>query len=237
MSTEIHTDRPRCSRSRLVTRSRAKRWSSAPWSSTAPSTPAARVRIPLATVNRHGLVAGATGTGKTKSLQVMAEQLSRRRGAGDDGRHQRRPVRVCRGRARPTTRSTARAKDTGDDWTPTAYPVEFLSLGTGGIGVPVRATISSFGPILLSKVLGLNATQESTLGLIFHWADQKGLPLLDLKDLRAVITYLTSDEGKPELKALGAVSSTTAGVILRALVNLEADGGDTFFGEPELEPA
>ena len=102
--------------------------------------------------------------------------------------------------------------------------------------MPVRATITSFGPILLSKVLGLNATQESTLGLIFHWADQKGLPLLDLKDLRAVIQYLTSDEGKPELKALGAVSPATAGVILRALVNLEAEGGDTFFGEPELEP-
>jgi hypothetical protein len=110
-------------------------------------------------------------------------------------------------------------------------------LGTGGVGVPVRSTISSFGPILLSKVLGLNATQESTLGLIFHWADQKGLPLLDLKDLRSVITYLTSDEGKPELKALGAVSPSTAGVILRALVNLEAEGADTFFGEPELDPA
>ena len=102
--------------------------------------------------------------------------------------------------------------------------------------MPVRATISSFGPILLSKVLGLNATQESTLGLIFHWADQKGLSLLDLKDLRAVIQFLTSDEGKPELKDLGAVSPTTAGVILRALVNLEAEGADTFFGEPELEP-
>jgi DNA helicase HerA-like ATPase len=89
---------------------------------------------------------------------------------------------------------------------------------------------------LLSKVLGLNATQESTLGLIFHWADQKGLLLLDLKDLRAVIQFLTSDEGKPELKDLGAVSPTTAGVILRALVNLEAEGADTFFGEPELEP-
>ena len=85
-------------------------------------------------------------------------------------------------------------------------------------------------------MLGLNDTQESTLGLIFHWADQQGLPLLDLKDLRAVIQHLTSDEGKADLKALGAVSSTTAGVILRALVNLEAEGGDTFFGEPELEP-
>ncbi len=100
----------------------------------------------------------------------------------------------------------------------------------------MRATISSFGPILLSKVLGLNTTQESTLGLIFHWADQKGGLLLDdLKDLRGgVIQALTSDEGKAELKALGAVSPATAGVILRALVNLEAEGGDTFFGLPEL---
>lgn len=197
--------------------------------------PGAQVRIPLATVNRHGLVAGATGTGKTKSLQVIAEQLS---AAGV-------PVVMAdvkgdlSGLSRPGAvgeKTTQRATDTDDDWTPTAFSVEFLSLGTSGIGVPVRATITSFGPILLSKVLGLNATQESTLGLIFHWADQKGLSLLDLKDLRAVIQFLTSTEGKPELKALGAVSPTTAGVILRALVNLEAEGADTFFGEPELEP-
>lgn len=196
----------------------------------------AQVRIPLATVNRHGLVAGATGTGKTKSLQVLAEQLS---AAGV-------PVLMAdvkgdlSGMARQGEagdKVAERARDTGDAWTPTAYPVEFLSLGTSGLGVPVRATISSFGPILLSKVLGLNQTQESTLGLIFHWADQQGLPLLDLKDLRSVIQFLTSDEGKPQLKALGAVSTTTAGVILRALVNLEAEGADTFFGEPELEPA
>jgi DNA helicase HerA-like ATPase len=195
----------------------------------------AQVRIPLATVNRHGLVAGATGTGKTKSLQVIAEQLS---AAGV-------PVMMAdvkgdlSGLSRPgasNDKTQQRANDTGDDWTSTAFPVEFLSLGTSGVGVPVRATISSFGPILLSKVLGLNATQESTLGLIFHWADQKGLSLLDIKDLRAVIQFLTSDEGKPELKNLGAVSPTTAGVILRALVNLEAEGADTFFGEPELEP-
>jgi uncharacterized protein len=197
--------------------------------------PGARIRVPLATVNRHGLVAGATGTGKTKTLQLMAEQLS---AAGV-------PVMMAdiKGDLSGLSQAgvandkiAARAKDTGDDWAPTAYPVEFLSLGTAGIGVPVRATISAFGPILLSKVLGLNQTQESTLGLIFHWADQKGLALLDLKDLREVITYLTSDEGKPELKALGAVSPTTAGVILRALVNLEAEGADTFFGEPELDP-
>jgi uncharacterized protein len=198
--------------------------------------PTAQVRIPLATVNRHGLVAGATGTGKTKTLQVIAEQLS---AAGV-------PVVMAdikgdlSGLSRPgdaNDKTGQRSKDTGDEWTPTAFPVEFLSLGTSGIGVPVRATITSFGPILLSKVLGLNPTQESTLGLIFHWADQKGLALLDLKDLRAVIQFLTGDEGKEELKAIGAVSPATAGVILRALINLEAEGADTFFGEPELEPA
>ncbi|MGD9621421.1 MAG: helicase HerA-like domain-containing protein [Mycolicibacterium sp.] len=198
--------------------------------------PTAQVRIPLATVNRHGLVAGATGTGKTKSLQVLAEQLS---AAGV-------PVLMAdvkgdlSGLSTPGqsgTKIVERAAETGDPWTPTSYPVEFLSLGTSGTGVPVRATITSFGPILLSKVLGLNQTQESTLGLIFHWADQQGLALLDLKDLRSVIQFLTSDAGKPQLKALGAVSSSTAGVILRALVNLEAEGADTFFGEPELEPA
>ncbi|BBX69250.1 helicase HerA-like domain-containing protein [Mycolicibacterium psychrotolerans] len=198
--------------------------------------PGARIRIPLATVNRHGLVAGATGTGKTKSLQVLAEQLS---AAGV-------PVLMAdvkgdlSGLSRPGVaddKVTQRVADTGDTWTPTSFPVEFLSLGTSGKGVPVRATVTSFGPILLAKVLGLNQTQESTLGLIFHWADQQGLPLLDIKDLRSVIQYLTSDDGKPELKALGAVSTTTAGVILRALVNLEAEGADTFFGEPELEPA
>lgn len=199
--------------------------------------PSAQIRIPLAMMNRHGLVAGATGTGKTKTLQVIAEQLS---AAGV-------PVVMAdfkgdlSGLSRPGEagdKITERATDTGDQWSPTPFPVEFLSLGTGGLGVPVRATISAFGPILLSKVLGLNQNQESTLGLIFHYADQQGLPLLDLKDLRQVITFLTTtDEGKAQLKTLGAVSPQTAGVILRALVNLEADGGDTFFGEPELDQA
>jgi uncharacterized protein len=196
--------------------------------------PTAQVRIPLATINRHGLVAGATGTGKTKTLQLIAEQLSAagvpvlmadvkgdlsglsRRGEGND-------------------RTAARARDTGDDWQATGFPVEFLSLGTGGVGVPIRATVASFGPVLLSKVLGLNATQESTLGLIFHWAKDKS-PLVTMNDLRAAISHLAGDEGKEDLKSLGGVSSTTAGVILRSLVNLEGEGGDTFFGEPKLDP-
>ena len=199
--------------------------------------PSAQIRIPLAMMNRHGLVAGATGTGKTKTLQLIAEQLS---AAGV-------PVVMAdfkgdlSGLSRPgesNDKIAERARDTGDQWVGTPFPVEFLSLGTAGLGVPIRATISAFGPILLSKVLGLNPNQESTLGLIFHYADQQGLPLLDLKDLRQVITFLTTTEaGKAQLKTLGAVSSQTAGVILRALVNLEAEGGDTFFGEPEIDPA
>jgi DNA helicase HerA-like ATPase len=198
--------------------------------------PAARVRIPLAMMNRHGLVAGATGTGKTKTLQNLAEQLS---SAGV-------PVLMAdikgdlSGLSRagkPSDQITARAAETGDDWSPTAYPVEFLSLGGGSGAIPIRATLTGFGPILLSKVLDLNETQESTLGLIFHWADSRNLPLLDIKDLRAVIQHLTSDEGKGELKGIGGVSPATAGVILRALVNLEVQGGDVFFGEPEFDPA
>ncbi|HEX4251843.1 MAG TPA: helicase HerA-like domain-containing protein [Pseudonocardia sp.] len=196
----------------------------------------ARVRISLAMLNRHGLVAGATGTGKTKTLQNLAEQLS---SAGV-------PVVMAdikgdlSGLSREgqdSDRTKARAAETGDDWAPTAFPVEFLSLGADSGAIPIRATLTQFGPILLSKVLGLNDTQESTLGLIFHWADQQHLPLLDTKDLRSVIQHLTSDEGKADLKGIGGVSSATAGVILRAMVNLEAQGGEKFFGEPELDPA
>ena len=95
--------------------------------------------------------------------------------------------------------------------------------------------MSAFGPTLLSKVLGLNDTQESTLGLVFHYADRAGLPLLDLADLRAVVQYLTSDEGKADLKDLGGLSSATAGVILRELIAFSDQGADAFFGEPEFE--
>jgi uncharacterized protein len=197
--------------------------------------PSAKVRIPLATVNRHGLVAGATGTGKTKTLQLIAEQLS---AAGV-------PVLMADVKGdlsglsqvgKSNDKITARAEETDDKWEPTAFPVEFLALGTDGTGVPVRATIASFGPILLSKVLSLNSTQESTLGLIFRWAKDQKLPLSDLTSLREVISYLTSDAGKAELTALGGVSAQTAGVILRALINLESEGADTFFGEPEFKP-
>ncbi|MGH8775326.1 MAG: helicase HerA-like domain-containing protein, partial [Jiangellaceae bacterium] len=194
----------------------------------------AKVRVPLSMLNRHGLVAGATGTGKTKTLQLMAEQLS----------HAAVPVFAAdvkgdlSGLATPgesNEKISARAEGIGQAWQPTAYPVELLRLGDSGSGVPVRATVTSFGPTLLSKVLQLNDTQESSLGLVFHYADKAGLPLLDLKDLRAVIQHLTSDEGKEQLKELGGLAKPTAGVILRELINFAESGGDAFFGEPEFE--
>ncbi len=116
-----------------------------------------------------------------------------------------------------------------------ANPVDYYALGGQGTGIPLRATMTSFGPVLLSKVLELNETQESSLGLVFHYADTKGLPLLDLKDLVSLLRYLTDGEGKAELKTIGGLSSTTVGVILRNLITLSDQGADDFFGEPEFE--
>jgi DNA helicase HerA-like ATPase len=135
-------------------------------------------------------------------------------------------------------RTTNRAAEVGaTDWQPAGAPVEFLTLGDDGKGAQLRATMTSFGPMLLSKTLGLNDVQSSSLGLVFHWADKAGLPLLDLKDLRAVITYLTSDAGEPELASLGGLSKATAGVILRELIAFADQGGERFFGEPEFDTA
>ncbi|GAA2725671.1 helicase HerA-like domain-containing protein [Cellulomonas aerilata] len=194
------------------------------------------VRIPLSSLNRHGLVAGATGTGKTKTLQLMAEQLSAQ-GVPVFLADIKGDLSGVASTGVPDDKVTARAAEVGQQWEPTSCPTEFLSLGGLGAGVPVRATITSFGPTLLAKVLGLNDVQESSLALVFHYADQNGLALLDLKDLRAVITHLTSDEGKAELKELGGLSAATAGVILRELIAFAAEGADVFFGEPEFDTA
>ena len=193
-----------------------------------------KVRVPLAMLNRHGLVAGATGTGKTKTLQLMAEQLSLL-GVPVFAADIKGDLSGLASPGEPGEKITARAEGIGQRWEPTAYPVELLRLGDAGTGVPVRATVTSFGPTLLSKVLQLNDTQASSLGLVFHYADKAGLPLLDLKDLRAVIQHLTSDEGKADLADLGALAKPTAGVILRALINFAESGADAFFGEPEFD--
>jgi hypothetical protein len=128
-----------------------------------------------------------------------------------------------------------RAAELGIEFTPTGFPVEYLSLGGIGPGVPVRATVSDFGPRLLAKVLDSNQTQEQSLELVFHYADGKGLPLLDLSDLRALLTFLESDDGKTELEGIGGLASSTVGVLLRALVGLEEGGGNEFFGEPQFD--
>ena len=195
----------------------------------------ARVRIPLGMLNRHGLVAGATGTGKTKTLQLMAEQLSAA-GVPVFAADIKGDLSGLLAPGEQSERVTGRMAQLGQEWTASGYPVELYALGGEGTGVPLRATISSFGPLLLSKVLGLNETQESSLGLVFHYADQAGLPLLDLADLQALLRFLTSDEGRAELKGIGGVSTATAGVILRSLVTLETQGAGAFFGEPEFEP-
>ncbi|MFC8954651.1 helicase HerA-like domain-containing protein [Streptomyces sp. NPDC057101] len=198
--------------------------------------PDAPIRIPLPVLNRHGLVAGATGTGKTKTLQLIAEQLSAQgvpvfladikgdvsgiSAPGEDGERVR-----------------ERAAQVGQSWAAKGFPCAFYGLGGTGPGIPVRATVTSFGPVLLSKVLQLNRTQEQSLGLIFHYADAKGLELVDLKDLRAVVAFLVSDTGKAELKGIGGLSTATAGVILRALTAFEQQGTGGFFGEPEFDTA
>src|SRR5687768_17735016 len=190
------------------------------------------VQIPLAMLNRHGLIAGATGTGKTRTLQLVAEQLSR---AGvpvflSDVKGDLSGVGAA---GVPNDRINQRLKDTGFAWTPTAFPVEFLSL-TGKSGAQLRATVSSFGPRLLTKVPGLNDTQTSVLTLVFKYCDDKGLALLDFSDLRAVLQFLSGD-GADELKDYGGMSKQTVGVLLREMVELEQQGAESFFGEPEFD--
>jgi len=198
--------------------------------------PDAIVRVPAAMVNRHGLIAGATGTGKTKTLQLMAEQLSAM-GVPVFAADVKGDLSGLSRAGQPSDGVTKRAGELGIEWSPSGFPVTFLSLGGIGPGVPVRATVSGFGPQLLAKVMDANETQASSLSLVFRYADEKGYALLDLVDLREVLKFLDSDEGKDELKAIGGLSSATTGVLLRKIVELEDQGAEAFFGEPELEVA
>jgi hypothetical protein len=194
----------------------------------------AGVRVSVKMANRHGLIAGATGTGKTRTLQGIAEQLS---AAGvsvfvADVKGDLSGMAVPGPSEGPAAK---RAAELGIEFRPAGFPIEYLALGGIGPGVPVRATVSDFGAQLLSKVLEANETQEQSLGLVFRYADQKGLPLLDLSDLRSLLTFLDSDAGKAELKGIGGLSSQTVGVLLRALVQLEDGGGNELFGEPQFD--
>jgi DNA helicase HerA-like ATPase len=197
--------------------------------------PDVRVQVPLSRVNRHGLIAGATGTGKTKTLQLLAGQLSALgvpvfavdvkgdlSGVGAPGDP-----------ANPAVAS--RVESMRLDYRAQGHPIEILSL-SGTQGAHVRASVSSFGPLLLGKVLDLNDTQTSILSLVYRYCDDEHLPLLDLADLRTTLKFLGSDEGKPVLAELGGISPASLGVILRAIVTLEQEGAGDFFGEPEFDP-
>jgi DNA helicase HerA-like ATPase len=189
----------------------------------------AQVKIPLRTMNRHGLIAGATGTGKTKTLQVMSEQLSAR---GE-------PVLLMdvkgdlSGIARPGEEKpfiSERQAKINLPFSAKCFPVEFMSLSQQE-GVRLRATVSEFGPVLLSRILDLNDTQEGVLAVIFKYCDDNKLGLLDLKDLKKVLQYVT-EEGKGEIeKNYGKISTATTGIITRKVLELEQQGADLFFGE------
>jgi uncharacterized protein len=191
--------------------------------------PDAQVRVPLKTMNRHGLIAGATGTGKTKTLQVISEQLSEK-GV---------PVLLMdvkgdlSGIAMPGTEKpfiTERHAKIKLPWSPKGFPVEMMSLSHEE-GVRLRATVSEFGPVLLSRILDLNDTQEGVLAVIFKYCDDNKLALLDLKDLKTVTQYVT-EGGKEEIeKDYGKISTATTGIILRKLIELEQQGAGLFFGE------
>ncbi len=191
------------------------------------------IRLPLRMMNRHGLIAGATGTGKTKSLQLIAEQLSKQgipsvlldikgdlSGIAEAG----------------TVNSKISDRHAALDipWNPQDNFVELLSISDQP-GVKLRATISEFGPVLLAKILGLNDTQEGVVSLVFKFADDNGLLLLDLEDFKKVLLYVTN-EGKEAIeKEFGTVSSASVGTILRKVIELEQQGADRFFGERSFE--
>ncbi|MDW8851550.1 helicase HerA-like domain-containing protein [Flavobacterium sp. MMLR14_040] len=193
----------------------------------------AHVKIPLKTLNRHGLIAGATGTGKTKTIQVFSEQLSN---AGI-------PVLMMdikgdfSGIAKEGKEEgfiTERHAKINIPYNVTAFPVELMSLSKQN-GVRLRATVSEFGPVLFSRILDLNDTQAGVVAVIFKYCDDKQMPLLDLKDIKKVINYIT-EEGKDEItESYGKISTATTGTILRKIIELEQQGGDLFFGELSFE--
>lgn len=193
------------------------------------------VMLPLKTINRHGLIAGATGTGKTKTVQVFAEQLS----------HAGIPSLVLdikgdfSGISRAGERNAIieeRYAKTGLSWNAQDFPVELMTI-SGEQGVKLRATVTEFGPLLLSKILDLNETQTGIMSIVFKYCDDKGLPLIDLEDLKKVLKYVTdTPQGKADISNnYGSVSSASLGAILRSIVAMEQQGAAEFFGEPSFD--
>ncbi|MEO6220551.1 MAG: helicase HerA-like domain-containing protein [Ginsengibacter sp.] len=195
--------------------------------------PELEVSLPLSTLNRHGLIAGATGTGKTKSFQMIAEGLS----------NASIPVLLIdikgdlsgiAAEGKLNDKIVDRYQKLNKEWKPDSFPAELLSLSNEK-GVRLRATVSEFGPVLLTKILGLNDTQGGIVAMIFKYCDDKQLPLLDLKDFIKVLQYV-GNEGKEELQTTyGNISTTSTGTILRKVIELQQQGADTFFGEKSFE--
>lgn len=193
----------------------------------------AHVKIPLKTMNRHGLIAGATGTGKTKSLQVLAENLSEK-GI---------PVLLMdvkgdlSGLAQPSPgnpKIDERHAQIGLPFEPKSFPVEILTLSEQS-GVRLRATVSEFGPVLLSRILDLSEAQSGVVAVIFKYCDDHKLPLLDLKDFKKILQFATV-EGKKEFEeAYGRISTASTGAILRKIIELEQQGAELFFGETSFD--
>jgi DNA helicase HerA-like ATPase len=191
------------------------------------------VKVPLKTLNRHGLIAGATGTGKTKTLQVLAENLSEK-GI---------PVLLMdikgdlSGLAKASpghAKIDERHEKIGFPFEAKSFPIEVLSISEQK-GVKMRATVSEFGPVLLSRILDLTETQSGILAIIFKYCDDNQYPLLDIKDFKKVLQFVTN-EGKEEIQAeYGRISSSSTGAILRKIVEIEQQGGDLFFGEKSFE--
>lgn len=187
------------------------------------------IKIPLKTINRHGLIAGATGTGKTKTIQVLSEQLSQNGIPvvmmdikGDFSGI------AMPGEVKPFI--TERHEKMGIPYETKAFPVELLTLSKQD-GVRLRATVSEFGPVLFSRILDLNDTQSGVVSVIFKYCDDHQIPLLDLKDFKKLLQYAT-EEGKAEFeKEYGRISTASTGSILRKIIELEQQGADIFFGE------
>ncbi|MDQ3021711.1 MAG: DUF853 domain-containing protein [Bacteroidota bacterium] len=195
--------------------------------------PGVFVELPLKTMNRHGLIAGATGTGKSKTLQIISEGLSSKSI----------PVLLMdikgdlSGLAKPGVNNSKieeRAQKIGITYTASGYPVELMTISEEK-GIRLRATVSEFGPVLFSKILELNDTQSGVVSLIFKYCDDNQLPLLDLKDFKKMLQYV-SDEGKKEIESeYGKISTSTTGTILRKVIELEQQNADLFFGETSFE--
>ncbi len=194
----------------------------------------AKINVPLRMMNRHGLVTGATGSGKTRTLQLMAEQLSAA-GVSVFMPDMKGDISGMAKEGAVNDKIKERVSALGIQYTPSGFPVELYSL-SGKVGAQMRATITEFGPVLLSKVLELNEVQSSVLMILFKYADDKQLPMVDLKDLKKVLSYLSEGEGAKEIKDnYGKISGATSGTILRKIAALEQQGVDKIFGEKSFD--